>query len=187
VFGISHVELVDGRPVSHAMQAMRCGDRIVVFRPCGVAGGRPEFEWAEVTLGQLRTLVAGFVLTRDQLQVLAAPPRRVTVTKKKAATPTTAATKATRKKAAAKRVAPPAAPTTAPPQAPAAAAWAPTHVVPTTGLPAYAKPDPAGSPVATLGARLPVQVTEELGAWAHVVCSNGWAGWSDGRYLEPRR
>jgi hypothetical protein len=51
-------------------------------------------------------------------------------------------------------------------------------------LPAYAEPDPNGTPVATLDAALPVQVDEELGAWAHVVCSNGWSAWVDGRYLE---
>ena len=48
---------------------------------------------------------------------------------------------------------------------------------------AWAAPDPNGAVVATLGGHLPVQVTEMRGAWAHIVCSNGWTGWVDGRLL----
>jgi SH3-like domain-containing protein len=48
---------------------------------------------------------------------------------------------------------------------------------------AWAAPDPAGAVVATLGGHLPVQVTEVRGAWAHVLCSNGWTGWVDNRLL----
>ena len=63
------------------------------------------------------------------------------------------------------------------------AGWEPSHVVPEGGMPAWGVPDPTSQPVATLGARLPVQVHEERGAWAHVLCSNGWRGWVDGRRL----
>lgn len=61
--------------------------------------------------------------------------------------------------------------------------WRPTHVVPEGGLPAWVEPDPEAQPVATLGAGLPVLVEQFLGAWAHVLCSNGWRGWVDGRLL----
>jgi hypothetical protein len=73
-----------------------------------------------------------------------------------------------------------------PPPPPQPAVWAPTHIVPATGLDAWKEPDATAAPVAKLDATLPVQVTEQLGAWAHVVCSNGWAAWVDGRLLEER-
>ncbi len=63
------------------------------------------------------------------------------------------------------------------------AAWTPGHKVPPQGMQAWAAPDPNGPVIATLGGHLPVQVTEMRGAWAHVVCSNGWTGWVDGRLL----
>lgn len=68
-------------------------------------------------------------------------------------------------------------------QQPAIPGWNPTHVVPDGGLPAWAEPNPEAQPVATLGAGLPVFVEQVLGAWAHVLCSNGWRGWVDGRRL----
>jgi len=58
-----------------------------------------------------------------------------------------------------------------------------THTVPAGGLPAWHTPDPSIAAAATLGERLPVQVVERAGAWARVVCSNGWTGWVDGRLL----
>lgn len=64
-----------------------------------------------------------------------------------------------------------------------AAAWSPTHTVPVGGMPAWASPDPAAAPVATLDPGLPVQVAETAGAWARVVCSNGWEAWVDARRL----
>jgi hypothetical protein len=70
-----------------------------------------------------------------------------------------------------------------PAPAPAQPAWTPSHKVPPQGMQAWAAPDPAGAVIATLGGHLPVQVTEVRGAWAHVVCSNGWAGWVDNRLL----
>jgi len=74
-------------------------------------------------------------------------------------------------------------PAPAPTPAPTQAGWAPSHKVPPQGMQAWAAPDPNGAVVATLGGHLPVQVTESRGAWAHVVCSNGWTGWVDGRLL----
>jgi len=62
-------------------------------------------------------------------------------------------------------------------------AWAPTHSVPPQGMRAWAAPDPAGPVVANLAPGLPIQVTEVRGAWARVVCSNGWTGWIDGRII----
>ena len=71
----------------------------------------------------------------------------------------------------------------APAPAPVQPAWTPGHKVPPQGMQAWAAPDPAGAVVATLGGHLPVQVTEVRGAWAHVLCSNGWTGWVDNRLL----
>jgi hypothetical protein len=66
---------------------------------------------------------------------------------------------------------------------PAQPAWTPGQKVPPQGMQAWAAPDPAGAVIATLGGHLPVQVTEVRGAWAHVLCSNGWTGWVDNRLL----
>jgi hypothetical protein len=70
---------------------------------------------------------------------------------------------------------------------PAASAFAPTHTVPPQGMQAWAAPDPNGAVVATLGGSLPIQITEVRGAWAHVLCSNGWTGWVDGRIIGVAR
>lgn len=67
--------------------------------------------------------------------------------------------------------------------APAQASWVPTHSVPPQGLRAWAAPDPAGPVVANLAPGLPIQVSEVRGAWARVICSNGWTGWIDGRII----
>jgi hypothetical protein len=75
----------------------------------------------------------------------------------------------------------------APQAQPAAAAFAPTHTVPPQGMQAWAAPDPSGAVVATLGGGLPIQVTEVRGAWANIVCSNGWTGWVDGRIIGVAR
>ncbi|HYL71907.1 MAG TPA: SH3 domain-containing protein, partial [Candidatus Dormibacteraeota bacterium] len=73
----------------------------------------------------------------------------------------------------------------APQQQPAAGPgpWVPTHSVPPQGLRAWAAPDPAGPVVANLAPGLPIQVAEVRGAWARVICSNGWVGWIDGRLI----
>ena len=73
------------------------------------------------------------------------------------------------------------------PSQPVASAFAPTHTVPPQGMQAWAAPDPNGAVVATLGGGLPIQITEVRGAWAHVLCSNGWTGWVDGRIIGVAR
>lgn len=64
------------------------------------------------------------------------------------------------------------------------AGWRPTHQVPGGGLDAWEEPDPGAPPVASLDPGLEVRVTAREGAWAHVLCSNGWSTWTDGRALE---
>jgi len=65
----------------------------------------------------------------------------------------------------------------------AAGGWAPSHSVPPQGLRAWGAPDPSGPVVASLAPGLPIQVAEVRGAWARVICSNGWTGWIDGRII----
>jgi hypothetical protein len=69
------------------------------------------------------------------------------------------------------------------PQPAAAGQWVPSHAVPPQGLRAWGAPDPAGPVVANLAPGLPIQVAEVRGAWARVICSNGWTGWIDGRII----
>jgi hypothetical protein len=69
---------------------------------------------------------------------------------------------------------------------PAERPWSASHVIPAEGLAAWRTPDPAGPVIARLDPGLPVLVTERAGDWAHVVASNGWTGWVDGRSLPPR-
>jgi hypothetical protein len=78
-------------------------------------------------------------------------------------------------------------PAAQPQPVPQPAAFGPTHTVPPQGLQAWAAPDPNGAVVATLGGGLPIQVTEVRGAWARVLCSNGWTGWVDGRIIGVAR
>jgi hypothetical protein len=66
---------------------------------------------------------------------------------------------------------------------PAASQWVPSHSVPPQGLSAWSAPDPSGPVVANLAPGLPIQVAEVRGAWARVICSNGWTGWIDGRII----
>jgi Bacterial SH3 domain len=66
---------------------------------------------------------------------------------------------------------------------PAAGGWTPSHSVPPQGLRAWGAPDPSGPVVANLAPGLPIQVAEVRGAWARVICSNGWTGWIDGRII----
>lgn len=65
-------------------------------------------------------------------------------------------------------------------------AFASTHVVPPSGMAAYERADPGARVVAQLEPHLEVAVAEQLGAWARIVCSNGWGAWVDGRQLVPR-
>ncbi len=69
------------------------------------------------------------------------------------------------------------------PQAAPTGGWMPSHAVPPQGLRAWGAPDPSGPVVANLAPGLPIQVVEVRGAWARVICSNGWTGWIDGRII----
>ncbi|MFJ3234370.1 hypothetical protein [Streptomyces sp. NPDC086787] len=62
------------------------------------------------------------------------------------------------------------------------AAFRPTHVVPSYGMPAWDTPDPA-RPTVPLDPLLPVQLVERQGDWGRIRCANGWSAWVDGRYL----
>ncbi|WP_309058533.1 hypothetical protein [Streptomyces sp.] len=58
----------------------------------------------------------------------------------------------------------------------------PTHVVPEHGLSAWETPD-LDRPTVPLDPLLPVHLLERRGDWGHVLCSNGWSAWVDGRLL----
>ncbi|WP_432250501.1 hypothetical protein ACRAR1_27825 [Streptomyces sanyensis] len=60
--------------------------------------------------------------------------------------------------------------------------FAPTHVVPGSGLPAWESPD-VSRPTVPLDPLLPVQLLERRGDWSRVLCANGWSAWVDGRLL----
>jgi hypothetical protein len=66
------------------------------------------------------------------------------------------------------------------------AEFTPTHVVPASGMPAWAEPDAGAEPVASLDGGVELRVVAESGAWARVVGANGWEGWVDGRLLQAR-
>ncbi|MGW6919004.1 YrhB domain-containing protein [Kitasatospora sp. NPDC054939] len=73
-----------------------------------------------------------------------------------------------------------------PPPPPAAEpVWRPTHQVPEGGMPAWPEPDPAGDPATRIDARVELRLLERRGDWAHIVCSNGWSAWVDGRTMDP--
>ncbi|MEV7781108.1 hypothetical protein [Kitasatospora sp. NPDC088351] len=61
-------------------------------------------------------------------------------------------------------------------------AFRPTHVAPPDGMATWAAPDPA-QPSVRLDPLLPVRLVGRQGYWAHVLCSNGWSAWVDGRLL----
>ena len=65
--------------------------------------------------------------------------------------------------------------------------WAPSHVVPAGGLPAWDAPEPARQPVAILSERVELVLLSRAGAWAQVRGVNGWTGWVDGRRIVERR
>ena len=62
--------------------------------------------------------------------------------------------------------------------------WTPTHRVPSTGMRAWAEPDPSQQPVTRLEPGVELVVTEQRGDWARVVGSNDWTGWIDARRLQ---
>ncbi len=63
--------------------------------------------------------------------------------------------------------------------------WEPTDEVPSTGMAAYAEPDPSLAPLTTLAGGFRLHRIEDRGAWAKVAADNGWSGWVDGRLLVP--
>jgi hypothetical protein len=77
-------------------------------------------------------------------------------------------------------------PPPAPPPEEPGGGFAPTHLVPSGGLRAWASPDPEAPPVTELDAGVELQIIEQAGAWARVAASNGWTGWVDGRRLQAR-
>lgn len=76
IFGVSHVEIEDGHTVTRVLQAMRVGARTLAFRPLHRAGEPPEFEWAEVTRRELRTLVAAMCLRDEELDAVASGKKK---------------------------------------------------------------------------------------------------------------
>lgn len=61
----------------------------------------------------------------------------------------------------------------------------PTHIVPQSGLGAWAQPDGSQPVAAWLEPGTEVRVDEWRGAWARALFSNGWEAWVDGRQLQP--
>jgi hypothetical protein len=65
--------------------------------------------------------------------------------------------------------------------------YEPTHVVPDGGLWAWDTPDATAAPAAQIEAGVDVMVIDwREDGWAHVLCSNDWSAWLDGRRLTPR-
>lgn len=62
------------------------------------------------------------------------------------------------------------------------AGFVPTHMAPKAGMRTWATAD-ASQPTAALPSDLEVQLLEQQGDWAHILCSNGWSCWVDGRQL----
>lgn len=65
-------------------------------------------------------------------------------------------------------------------------AFAPTHVVPQGGLPAWHEPDASRRVAANLHAGTELRITERRADWARVEAANGWTGWVDARRLVDR-
>ncbi|MDI9941724.1 SH3 domain-containing protein, partial [Rhodococcus sp. IEGM 1351] len=51
-------------------------------------------------------------------------------------------------------------------------------------MPAWSAPDPDGAPVARLDPGVELHLLERTGDWAHIICTNGWSAWVDGRTME---
>jgi hypothetical protein len=64
--------------------------------------------------------------------------------------------------------------------------WRPTHLISGRGAAAWESPDPTKPAASTLGPWLEVQVVDQVGSWANVVCGNGWEGWVDSKQLIHR-
>ena len=76
--------------------------------------------------------------------------------------------------------------TPSPTEPPDASPFAATHVVPAAGLATYAGAEEGGGENGRLDPGLEVQVLEQHGDWAKILCSNGWSAWVDARLLQPR-
>lgn len=63
--------------------------------------------------------------------------------------------------------------------------FAATHIAPEGGLRAWATPGTAEPLAVAIDPGVPLQVTDWSGAWAQIVCDNGWTAWVDGRLLLP--
>jgi hypothetical protein len=61
----------------------------------------------------------------------------------------------------------------------------PTHVAPADGLQVWPAPDPSQRAEAALDPGLPVAIAEYEGAWARIVCANGYSAWTDAGRLLP--
>jgi hypothetical protein len=210
VVGVGRTEVIDGTAKSTSITATRVGDHILSFRVRSQPGRERQFEWAEVSRAQLRWLAFAVLLPTDELERLqrgatleevtaapavTSPPETepdepetesaapVEVTMASVSTQPPAGTGIGAVAEAPVTTAAPAETPLARPEPGAPTRWTPDHTVPDVGMWAYAEPDPGAAPVAPLDPRLPVQVDERLGDWAHVVCSNGWTCWVDGRQL----
>lgn len=71
-----------------------------------------------------------------------------------------------------------------PPAQPAAGGWVPTHIVPSAGVSAYARPNHKTAPVATIDAGLKVRLINTQRTWSQVEFDNGWTGWVDTASLQ---
>ncbi len=78
----------------------------------------------------------------------------------------------------------PPAPPPGPPPTTITPVFLPTHRVPSGGMSAWAAPDPALTAVTRIDGRVELQLLERAGDWAHILCSNGWSAWVDGRRIE---
>jgi hypothetical protein len=64
--------------------------------------------------------------------------------------------------------------------------WTPNALTPPTGMPAWAQPNPALPPVATVPGNTELLVESRAGDWALVRDINGWRGYVDARMLLDR-
>ncbi|RKT08958.1 hypothetical protein BX285_7330 [Streptomyces sp. 1114.5] len=78
----------------------------------------------------------------------------------------------------------PPAPPPGPPPTNVGPVFRPTHRVPSGGMSAWAAPDPSLAALTRIDGRVELQVLERAGDWAHILCSNGWSAWVDGRRIE---
>lgn len=174
-------DLIDGRPGAVSASVDRTGGNTAVTAQTYVyADGlsKNSFMQAVAEIARTSRLLSGLTGTA----AAAAEPAAEVVAATTAYSPTPASTYAPAATASQPMPAPSFTPAPAPQPQPASQ-WVPTHSVPPQGLRSWAAPDPNGPVVANLAPGLPIQVTEVRGAWARIVCSNGWTGWIDGRII----